>query len=390
MKVAFVTPNFLPQTGGTEIAIHNIAKILRQKGIDISIIKLVLNGQARISEIDGIKVYEFMTARNWLSYFHTNASLYKFLRKHIKDVDIIHQFHLLRMGLPTVIFGRTHHKPVVTSLMGTDTYNPLRKIPRLIHPYLSFIMNSSDSLTSPSETLAQYAYKQGYKGGIKVIPHGIDINRYEHITTDQCNLYRTKLSIAPETKVLFSVQRLHQIKRIDITILAIKELLDTYRTRNLKLLIAGDGPERNKLETLVERLNLNDHIVFLGSLPYDILSIYYKMADICVLHSTFEAFGLVLAEAMAAGKPVISTRVGAIPEVVEHNETGLLIPPENPKELAKAIKKMLDNPRLVESFGAKGREKAISLYGWDNICDQYIEIYDRIMKRDMSFQLVTQ
>jgi glycosyltransferase involved in cell wall biosynthesis len=341
---------------------------------------ITLSGNKRdsVSEIDGVRVHEFKTLGNRLSYLQTNAFLYKFLDEHVDGADIIHQFHLLRMGLPTVMFGRRQKKPVITSLMGADTYDPWRKVPKLIYPFLSFIMNNSACVTSPSEALASYAYEQGYNGKIIVIPHGVDIDKYAGIAAQKCSAYRARYAATPDTKILFSIQRLHHRKRIECLILAIRELVNTHRTKDFKLLVAGEGDEREKLERLVDNLGLRDFIDFLGFVSDDELAIYYNMADIFVFHSTFEAFGLVLAEAMAAGKPVVSTRVGAIPEVVEHNETGLLIPPEKPLDLAKAIKQMLEDSRLAESCGAKGRSKAMSLYGWDNICDQYIELYKRV------------
>jgi glycosyltransferase involved in cell wall biosynthesis len=105
----------------------------------------------------------------------------------------------------------------------------------------------------------------------------------------------------------------------------------------------------------------------------------YAKADLFVLPSRRESFGLVLAEAMAAGLPVIATQVGAIPEVVKDGETGILVPPEDPSALANAVSDLLDHPRVMKDMGTRGRERAEKHFTWDKVAQRVVRTYHQIL-----------
>jgi len=375
MKIGIVSPNYLPNVGGTEIAIFNIANKLADLGHKVIIVTRLF-GEAKIHDVsDKLEVHRFQTVKNNFSYLHISLFLYNYLKVFLKDVDIIHQFHLFRFGLPVYMFSKKFNKPLITSLMGADTYDPIRRVPRVIFPYLAHIMNNSDFITSASQIIANYAFKQGCKKEIQIIPHGTDTNKFEDVTEESVRLFKASIGLPPNIRILLAVQRLSQRKRVDILIRATKELCEFYKVENFKLLIAGKGKEKKNLEQLVKKFNLEYHVQFLDFVPDELLPVCYKMADIFVFHSTFEAFGLVLAEAMAAGKSIISTKVGAIPEVVKDGETGLLVEQKNPRALANAINKLLKAPEVMKKMEKTGKIRAKSLYDWNIICQEYINLY---------------
>jgi len=125
---------------------------------------------------------------------------------------------------------------------------------------------------------------------------------------------------------------------------------------------------------LRDEAGLKNYIEFLGYIRHDELPKYYGMADVFVFHSTYEAFGLVLTEAMAAAKPVVCTNVGSLPEVVENGRTGFVVEQKNPKALASAIAKLLGDPTLRASMGKAGLERSRK-YDWDHICLSYLRLY---------------
>jgi len=375
LKIGIVSPNYLPNVGGTEIALFNIANKIADLGHEIIIVTRSF-GKAKLHKIyHNPKIHRFHMPKSVIFYLHSSLLLYNYLKTFLKDVDIIHQFHLFRFGFPVYMFSKKLNKPLITSLMGTDTYNPIRRIPRVVFPYLSFIMNNSEFVTSPSQIVANIAYKQGCKKKIQIIPHGTYTSKFENVNEESVSLLKTKIGLSSSIKILLAVQRLSQIKRIDILIHAAKELREFYKVENFLLLIVGKGEEKKNLEKLVKKYSLEHHVKLLGFIPHELLPVYYKMADIFVFHSTFESFGLVLTEAMAAGKPIVSTKVGAIPEVVKDGETGFLVEPKNPLALATAIDKLIKAPEMIRKMGEKGEIRAKLLYNWNIICQNYINLY---------------
>jgi glycosyltransferase involved in cell wall biosynthesis len=147
----------------------------------------------------------------------------------------------------------------------------------------------------------------------------------------------------------------------------------------LCLYIAGSGPEENKLKELVKELNIEENVNFLGYISGIKKYSYYKSADVCVFPSIYEAFGIVLLEAMACGKPVVASNVGGIPFVVEEGKTGLLFESGNVEDLADKIVTILKDEELREKMGEAGRERAKE-FTWDKIAERTVEVYKEILK----------
>ena len=103
--------------------------------------------------------------------------------------------------------------------------------------------------------------------------------------------------------------------------------------------------------------------------------------DIFALHTMYEAFGIVLAEAMICGKPVVATLAGAIPEIVKNGTSGLLVPPNDPESFAYALKRLLDDERLSKAIGTSGENVIADAYNWSGIADQYLQLYNEIFMR---------
>lgn len=142
---------------------------------------------------------------------------------------------------------------------------------------------------------------------------------------------------------------------------------------DLKLFLVGDGKLRSDIERLVKKKDLNQNIRFLG-LRQNIPELL-ATCDIFILSSDWEGFGLVIAEAMVAGRPVIATAVGGVPELVEDGVTGLLVPPKNTQALAEAILQLVGNSTLREEMGREGQRKALERFDINQIARQYEELY---------------
>lgn len=173
---------------------------------------------------------------------------------------------------------------------------------------------------------------------------------------------------------LFAPGLISKFKGFSILIEAMKKV--TENESNICLTIAGDGPEKTKLEKNTRKLGLDKYIIFTGKIPFAKLSEYYSKSDIVIFPSIYpEPFGRVALEAMFFEKPVIASRVGGIPEVVTNKETGLLVSPGNVDELANAIILLVKDSKLRILLGERGHSIGSTKFNINDILDAHIEIY---------------
>ena len=153
----------------------------------------------------------------------------------------------------------------------------------------------------------------------------------------------------------------HEQKGVDILLKSLPLILPH---RKVVLTIIGAGPRLPQYQALAAELGIGEHVRFLGFVEHQEMPRKYQQADLFVLPSRRESFGLVLAEAMACGLPVVATTAGAIPEVVEDGRTGILVPPGDPVALAHAINSLLDAPATMRAMGKRGRERVLHKFTW--------------------------
>ena len=156
----------------------------------------------------------------------------------------------------------------------------------------------------------------------------------------------------------------------------------------MKCLIAGDGAEMGKFSQEVIRLAIADKVIFAGRVPNTEMPKYYAASDVVVLPSLKEATSIAGLEAMATGKPLVGTNVGGIPQIITDGETGILVPPRNPDELAHAIVFLLNDDGKRAAMGLNARKRAESEFSWQIIAGKTQNIYHRTarVKRAISTQ----
>jgi glycosyltransferase involved in cell wall biosynthesis len=154
-----------------------------------------------------------------------------------------------------------------------------------------------------------------------------------------------------------------------------------------RLEIVGDGPERPGLEALAQRLGVASRVAFRGKIPPDELQSSYARAAMCVLPSVLDArgdtegLGVVLLEAMNHGTPVIASRVGGIPDIVEDGVSGLLVPPGDADALAAAVRRVRDDPALARRLGEAGRRRLREQFSWPTIVQRWLDLYTELVTR---------
>lgn len=281
----------------------------------------------------------------------------------------------IRQQQPTKIF-HTYHS------LGAVKYKAVTTVPLIASKRLNIEKQSLENsdlviATSPQEKQDMQTLVST-KGDIDVVPCGTDINIFGRVFRDEA---RKKLGIEPDAKVVFYAGRFDRRKGIETLVRAVGKP-EVKEQSKLQLIIAGgstpgqkDGLERERIEGIVSKLGLEAITTFTGQVEHGELAIYYAAADVCVVPSHYEPFGLVAIEAMASGTPVVASEVGGLKYTVLHEETGLLAPPKDTAAFARAVARILDAPQWRDRLGKAARERVESQFSWDGVAKQLDELY---------------
>ena len=223
-------------------------------------------------------------------------------------------------------------------------------------------------------------------GQIEVIPCGTDINNFR--LTSKANA-RATLKLGSHENVVLYVGRFDERKGIETLVRAIA-LLKEQNLRNLKLVIVGgssanmpDGEERNRIEKIVDELGLRESTLFAGRIGHDTLPLYYTAADVCVIPSHYEPFGLVAIEAMACGVPVIASNVGGLKFTIIPEETGLLVEPKDVEAFASGIHRILFDELWVRKMRKQALANVNERFSWTGVTIQLSELYRHVLARSI-------
>ncbi|MCM1567448.1 MAG: glycosyltransferase family 4 protein [Dehalobacter sp.] len=348
--------------GGGQLIAYNLFKSLRNQGIYVDYLAID-------SEYDNLlKPYNVINS-NSITYKQLKA----FLKTNLDEYNIIHIHSANELqGILIGLIIKKIKKPrlkIVLSIHSPETYVPPRSSVELFNIILSRFSNQVFSLS-------QYSKKSMCKN------YGIPDHKIKVTYTGVDDLYlshskKSDYSFSNKYKLLF-VGRYgdkNQQKGLDILINALSLIT---KELNVELRVIGPG-KPDLYYPLIDRLNLREHIKFLGIKRGDSLIHEYLDSDLFVLPSRRESFGIVLAEAMSLGLPVVSTNVGAIPEVVKNNETGLLVPANDPVTFANAVVHLLIYPNIREEMGKKGISWVYERYTMNTMADKVIEYYKEIL-----------
>ena len=209
---------------------------------------------------------------------------------------------------------------------------------------------------------------------IEVIPPGVDPSLFKPVDPVAA---RQSLGL-PDVKTILYVGRVEPLKGLDILLRAMALLQATSDTR---LLIVGGNPDEDaewkRLNTLAANLNISDIVTFTGSVSQEQLPEYYSAADVFVLPSWYESFGLVALEAMSCATPVVASRVGGLTTFIDHGKTGYLVPWRCPEAFARSLETLLENPPLRRAMGAAARDTAERL-SWSAMANKMLACYNQL------------
>jgi L-malate glycosyltransferase len=287
-------------------------------------------------------------------------------------LDLLHMHyaipHAAAAYLAREITRPLRYLPFVTTLHGTDITLVGARASFL--PVTRFSIAQSDAVTAISRYLALESCRTFGNCKVEVIPNFINADYYQRRENPEL---RKQLAPGGE-KLLMHVSNFRPVKRITDCIHAFARLKDRVKAR---LILCGDGPERGGAEALANEYGISEEVVFAGQIPN--IRDYLSVADILLLPSQTESFGLAALEAMACEVPVIATRVGGLPEVVRHGETGFLVELGDTAAMAAHAEELLLDAVRWRTMGLRAREWACSEFNTDKVIPQYVELYERVL-----------
>jgi D-inositol-3-phosphate glycosyltransferase len=308
------------------------------------------------------------------------AAVQSFARRDAATYDIIHSHYWLA-GLAGNQLRRAWDVPHVTMFhtLGevknraslSENESPLRIAAE------GEVIEQADAVivaTEHEKSLLMHLYgAEGHK--ISVIPLGVDIDRFRPLDKDEA---RRALGFE-DAKIILFVGRIEPLKGVDILLNA-AALLESDVECSV-LIVGGDESSRARLaelQGLASDLGIGHRVAFVGAVDHDKLPLFYNAADVCVVPSHYESFGLVAVEAMACGVPVVASRVGGLTGTVKDGETGYLVPWLCPEPFAERIEMLLENESLRRNLGEAARE-GVSRYRWENVAQRILEVYDGLI-----------
>ncbi|MBN1493520.1 MAG: glycosyltransferase family 4 protein [Candidatus Omnitrophica bacterium] len=380
LKILMLNYEFPPVGGGAGVATYNIAKELAAMGHVVDVITSRIKGQKRIEALEGFTVYRVFSLRKGIhdcgfrgAVTYVFFAFFVFIRLIASNkYDVIHYFFSFPTGLLALWPGLHRRVPYVVSLRGSDVplYDVHNKMLQFMHclllPITRMVWRRADTVVALSKSLRETAHKTAPSQAMDVIPNGINT---EHFAP------RPSGGRDTSSLQLISVARLIERKGIQHILRALSVLNDP----NIRLTIAGLGNYEAELRRLCSKLGLIDRVTFYGYCERKYLPALYNSADIFVLPSLAESFGIVFAEAMSCGLPIIGAREGGIPDLVDE-QNGILVEPGDHQALAQAIRILKNDPERRCAMGIASRNKIREHYSWRMIARKYEECYKNILK----------
>lgn len=369
MNICFLTTSFLPEIGGMEIVIDRLASELKSMGHDPVVVAQLPRPGIEIPSFPyRLKHYSRLRSSVWF----LNKIKRCVLREYNKSpIDIIHAQMAYPSGYIACLLKKKLNIPVViTSHQGDFRRYSKRAITA---KRMRWALEFADASTGVSEQIKNAIDTfTGNKANSFVIPNGVD-KPDSFSGQGQCpDAYK---HLAKDSFVL-TLGRLHKYKGLDVLIETLENLAkDGVDVPNL--VIAGDGREGESLKKQSIEAGLASKIIFTGAVFGEEKHWLLKNCRFFLQPSRAEGMPLTVLEAMSYGKAVIGTAISGMCDLVKDSENGLLVQPESSEQLAKAIKKLLQNSELTKACGEKAYSVA-EQYAWSNITERYLEIYQNV------------
>ncbi|MDP3735605.1 MAG: glycosyltransferase [bacterium] len=382
---------YLPFVGGAELAVKEVTDRIAPGEIEFDLVTLRFDGALScVERVGNVTVHRLGFARRGATIndtFRFPLSLNKILFPFLATWKAFRLYGTRRYSAAWAIMANqagfavlffTWLCPRVPFVLTLQEGDPIEHILRrvgVMRPLFRQIFRRAAVVTAISKYLAEFAREMGARGKVEVIPNGVDLRNFQFsifnfqsISNDSIfkhagpNTLRGRLGLADDDRVVITVSRLVEKNGVDTLIEAMRFLPE-----NVKLLILGAGPLEELLKA--KSYKLKARVKFLGHVNHANLPEYLWLADVFCRPSRSEGMGSAFIEAMAAGVPVVATRVGGIPDFLRDEETGLFAEVDNPESVAAQIARLLKDYELCERIRVSAREVA-ERYDWNTIASE--------------------
>lgn len=357
MRVLIFSLSYVPLVGGAEVAVKEITDRISPEEIEFDMVTLRFDkAHPKREKIGNVHVHRIGGGLGYLSkiFFVPQAALFA-LRRRYDLYWAMMTYMLFPVSIARIAGDRT---PYALTLQDGDPFAQVFNRPYILpfRPLLSYGFRAAAKVQTISHFLADWARRAGYEGEVEVIPNGVDLLRFENPAPHELD---------PAEATLITTSRLVEKNGVGDIISAMKHLPDTVSLR-----ILGTGPLERELRRRVKKLGLDSRVSFMGFVAQDDIPRHLHHADIFVRPSLSEGQGISFIEAMAASLPVIATPVGGIPDFLKDGETGLFAKPRDPESIARAVRRLIEDPPLRRRITEKALALVRERYGWDLIASE--------------------
>jgi len=372
-----------PAMGGVETHVLEISRRFRARGHEVRVITTDLDTEFPFARLGPVDDPPWVTRRRAYDPFPFHYVVSPGMLRDLRtDADVIHahSYGYFHTNLAPFIAGlrdiplvvTPHYHPPWTMIGGPGRMQARRGFDRVVAPFLlsraSAIVNVSHAERDQMEGIVPTGVCQ------VVIPNGIDMTAFTPPPTGEA--FRERYGI--DGSVLLYTGRLAQNKRLEHVIEVLPDIVAEHPDLTL-VAVGQDNGMKGEWARLAKRLGVRDHVRFIDYVPYEILVDAYGAADVYVLPSDYEAFGIVLVEAMAARRPVVASRFGGVTDVVNDGVTGYLYEYGDLDALRGRILELLADDGLRARMGDAGRRRVEALFTWNHVVDRLFDLYTTLL-----------
>lgn len=392
LNVMMLTWEYPPRViGGISPHVHFLSKSLAKNGVKVYVVTCDFPGTPAHEVADGVEVYRVDSYKHpspdfatWVYLMNVNMQREAAALAHSLDGKI-HVFHAHDWLVANAGIGLKHvfRKPLLVTMHSTEigrregTHTDTE---RMIHETEAWLTYEAWRVICCSDYMVSHVrWAFGLPNDkLAMVPNGVNTNVFEHVEKQDLTQFRSKFTL-PEEKLVLFVGRLVYEKGAHVLINAIPRILARV---NAKFIIVGSGYMKAQLSDIVKSMGLEHKVLFTGFVDDETLLKLQKCADVSVVPSLFEPFGIVALEAMAAKSPVVVSDTGGLSEIVEHNVTGVKVYPNNPESLAWGITKILLDDAHSNRIRENAYQRVQEKYDWGKIAQQTKRIYENVLGED--------
>lgn len=383
-RICMILPSAFAPIGGAETLAYELVNSLTKKGKKVTVVCVPSSRSSpqASAEKETLHIYPLLHQRAGKVGLVKNLIRFFFSAVMLKErFDVVHAHYVFpsaTLGLVGKLFG----VPVVATSHGEDIQKDEKigygmRIDEVTSLIIGLTLRLVDIHVVVSKSMIRDAIDAGSTPSkVRVVYNGIPLDKIglHHKTS----IVR-RLGISKADLVVLYLGRLHPKKSPEDLVRAFVKI--SKEAPNAKLVIAGKGEEESKLKKLVFDLGVSKRVIFTGFVSENEKWDLLERCGIFVLPSTVEAFGIAVIEAMACGKPVITTKVGAFPEIIRDRETGLLVPIHSPDRLAEAIIELALDSEKRRVMGARAKRDVSERFEIERVTDEYLKVYEEVISK---------